>query len=53
MAAAKKQATISKKQKTTFSITFCECGENDSNGMEKIGKKALTVAKSTADRREL
>ena len=41
MAAAKKQATISKKQKTTFSITFCECGENDSNGMEKLGEKAI------------
>ena len=34
MAAAKKQS------KTTLSITFCECGENDSNGMEKLGEKA-------------
>ena len=30
----------SKPKKTTISMTFCECGENDSNGMEKIGKKA-------------
>jgi len=34
MAAAKKQP------KTTLSITFCECGENDSNGMEKLGERA-------------
>ena len=26
--------------KTTISMTFCECGENDPNGMEKIGDKA-------------
>jgi hypothetical protein len=35
---AKKMA--SKPKKTTISMTFCECGENDSNGMEKIGIKA-------------
>ena len=27
----------SKPKKTTISMTFCECGKNDSNGMEKIG----------------
>ena len=32
--------TEAPKRKTTFSITFCECGENDSNGMEKLGEIA-------------
>ena len=35
---AKKMATS--KINPSISMTFCECGENDSNGMEKLGQRA-------------